>query len=62
MLTNNINDITDPQKRAQSYAAIDLQTLIVVLGKYNRVNCNGLRDLKKRDLEPVIKKLEMQVK
>jgi hypothetical protein len=34
----------------------------VVLGKYNRVNCNGLRDLKKRDLEPVIKKLEIQVK
>jgi hypothetical protein len=62
MLINNINDIADPQKRGQSYAAIDLQTLILVLGKYNRVNCNGLRDLKKRDLEPIIKKLETQVK
>ena len=62
MLTNNINEISEPQKRTQSYAAIDLYTLIHVLGKYNRVNCVGLRDLKKRDVEAVVKRLEMQVK
>ena len=50
MLVNNIQDITDPQKRMQSYSKIDLHTLIMILAKYNRVNSTGLRDLKKRDL------------
>jgi hypothetical protein len=49
MLTNNINDICEPQKRAQSYSSVDLQTVLIILPKYNRANCNGLRDLKKRD-------------
>lgn len=48
MLKNNITDITDPQKRALNYNNIDLLTLIIVLSRYNRINCPGLRDLKKR--------------
>ncbi len=50
MLKNNINDITDPQKRVLSYSSIDLVTLTIILTKYNRVNHSGVRDLKKRDV------------
>jgi hypothetical protein len=57
LLTNNINDICDPQKREISYNGLDLQNLIQILPKYNRISVNGLRDLKKKDVEQVIKKL-----
>ena len=57
MLKNNINDIVDPQKRVLSYSSIDLLTLTIILSKYNRVNHNNLRDLKKRDVYSLVKKL-----
>lgn len=61
MLNNNIQDVADPQKRMQAYSKIDLHTLLMILPNYNRVNCPGLRDLKKRDLEPILKKLSTQI-
>ena len=59
-LTNNIQDILDKQKRDITYSHIDLQRLIPILKKYNRAkNTAGgkIRDLKKKDIENIVKKL-----
>ena len=53
MLMNNIQDVTDPQKRLLSYPNLDLELLISMLKKYNQAKTNGdgkIRELKKKDV------------
>ena len=59
MLTNNINDLLDPQKRSLSYPNLDMENLIPMLKKYTQAkNTYGkIRELKKKDVENVVKKL-----
>ena len=62
MLTNNINDILDKEKRDITYAHLDLNRLIPILKKYNKSKGNGggkIRELKKKDVDAIVKKLEM---
>lgn len=64
MLTNNINDILEKPKRDISYAHIDFQRLIPILKRYNKAksNCGGkIRDLKKKDVDVVVRRLEMDL-
>ena len=61
MLTNNLNDILDKQKRDIMYSYLDLKRIISILKKYNKAKNNGggkIRDLKKKDIENIVKKLE----
>ena len=60
MLTNNLTDLLEKHKREISYSNLDLYRIIPVLKKYNKAksNCGGkIRDLKKKDVENVVKKL-----
>lgn len=59
MLTNNILDLLQPQKRAISYPNLNLQTTIMILKKYNQASNTGgkIRELKKKDVESLLKKL-----
>lgn len=61
MLTGNITDLLDKQKREISYSKLDLHQLIPVLKKYNKAKNNGqgkFRDLKKKQVDNVVKKLQ----
>lgn len=51
MLTNNIQDLLEPQKRTISYPNLNMETVVMILKKYNQVNTNGkIRELKKKDV------------
>lgn len=45
-------DLLDPQKRSISYPNLDIETLILILKKYNQASNTGgkIRDLKKKDV------------
>lgn len=61
LLTNNIQDILDRQKRDITYSHLDLNRIIPILKKYNKAKHNAggkIRDLKKKDIETIVKKLE----
>lgn len=60
MLTNNIQEVLEKQKRDIAYSHIDFQRLIPILRKYNKAKNNAggkIRDLKKKDIENIVKKL-----
>lgn len=59
MLTNNIQDLLDPQKRVLSYPNLDMEVLIPMLKKYAQAKSTGgkIRELKKKDVEALVKKL-----
>ena len=58
MLTNNIQDLLEPQKRTISYPNLNMETVVMILKKYSQVNTNGkIRELKKKDVEGLLKKL-----
>lgn len=62
MLTNNVQDILDKQKRDITYSHLDIPRLIPILRKYNKAKNNAggkIRELKKKDIENVVKRLEM---
>lgn len=53
MLTNNIQEILERQKRDIVYSHIDFQRILPILRKYNKARNNGggkIRDLKKKDI------------
>lgn len=57
-----MNDILDKTKRDITYSRLDLNRIIPILRKYNKArhNAGGLiRDLKKKDVENLVKRLEM---
>lgn len=59
MLTNNIQDLLDPQKRTLSYPNLSLEVLIAMLRKYTQAKSTGgkIRELKKKEVESLVKKL-----
>lgn len=59
MLTNNINDFLQPQKKELSYPNLSIELIVPMLKKYSQAkSTNGkIRDLKKKDVENVVKKL-----
>lgn len=59
MLTNNINDLLDPQKRTLSYPNLSMELLLPMLKKYNQAKSTQgkVRELKKKDVEALVKKL-----
>jgi len=58
MLINNIQDLLEPQKRAISYGNLIMEDVIDLLKKYNQVKIpnNKIRDIKKKDMENLVKK------
>lgn len=52
MLTNNIQDLLDPQKRSLSYQNLPLEMLVPILKKYVQGKSVGskIRELKKKDV------------
>ena len=63
MLSNNIQDILDKQKKDIAYSHVDFHMLLPILKKYNKAKNNGggkIRDLKKKDIENIVKKLETE--
>lgn len=41
MLTNNLQDLLEPQKRAISYPNLSLETIIAMLKKYSQAKSTG---------------------
>lgn len=52
MLTNNIQDLLDPQKRSLSYPDLSIDLLIPMLKKYTQAKATGgkIRELKKKEV------------
>ena len=59
MLMNNINDLLDPQKRTLSYPNLSMELLLPMLKKYaqSKATLGKVRELKKKDVEALLKKL-----
>ena len=59
MLTNNIQDYLDPQKRSISYPNLHVELVVDMLRKYVEAKKkNGkIRELKRREVEGLVKKL-----
>lgn len=60
LLMNNIQQVLQKNKRDIAYSHIDFQRIIPILKKYNKAKNNGggkVRDLKKKDVENIVKKL-----
>lgn len=65
LLRNNIQEFLDKAKRDIIYSNVDVFKIIHILKKYNKSKGNAggkVRDLKKKDLENIVKKLEIDVK
>ena len=61
MLVNNIQELLDNHKRTILYPSLNMNRIILALKKYNRAKSNAggkVRDLKKRVVEDILKKLE----
>ena len=55
----------EPSKRAIAYSTLDIPVLIPILKKFTQMKDNGtdkIRELKKKEVESIVKKLEMQLK
>lgn len=62
-LTNNMQDILDRQKRDITYSHLDINRILPLLRKYNKAKNNAggrIRDLKKKDVENLVKRLELE--
>ena len=62
-LTNNMQDLLDKQKRDITYSYLDINRILPLLRKYNKAKNNAggkIRDLKKKDVENLVKKLELE--
>ena len=59
MLTNNIQDYLDQQKRKLSYPDLPQELVVEMLRKYVQAKSTGgrVRELKKREVEAIVKKL-----
>jgi hypothetical protein len=59
MLTNNVQDLLEPQKRNISYPHLNMEVVLAMLKKYNqaKVTSPKIRELKKKDVENLYKKL-----
>ena len=59
LLMNNINDLLQPQKRSLSYPNLNMELLIPMLKKYNQCKNtqNKVRELKKKDVQMLVKRL-----
>ena len=59
MLTNNIQDYLDPQKRSLSYPNLSVELIVQMLKKYveSKKKSGKIRELKRREVEGLVKKL-----
>ena len=59
MLNNDIQEILQKNKRAISYPSLNIRRIVPILKRYNRAKTsNGkVRDLRKRVVEDIVKKL-----
>jgi hypothetical protein len=65
LLTNNLTDILEKQKRDITYPNIEVLKLIPILKKFSRAKlAKGarVRDIKKKDIDSIVKKLETEFK
>lgn len=59
MLTNNIMDFADPQKRAISYPNLDEEDVVLMMKRYTQAKSTygKIRELRKKEVEGLVKKL-----
>ena len=60
MLTSNLSDLLDRQKREIAFPRLDIHKIMLILRKYSKAKNTGhgkYRDLKNKEVEIIVKKL-----